>query len=254
MTTRRERLERKVEKRGEWAGKARVRSDERFDAARKIGDQIPMGQPILVGHHSERHARRDIARIDANMSKGVEQHKLAQHHESKARGLEHQLERTIFDDDPDAIERLETRIAAREASAAQATAINKAWRKGGVEAVRAVAGDKFAETCAKTMAMAPWLKSPLSTTGSRAAIRTDKERIEAIKTKRARAEKAEAAPGGVFVEAVGEHYVRVTFPDKPAREVLESLRAVGFRWDGGSWVGQRVALPEGIETKGAVQA
>lgn len=246
--TRRERLEAKLEKRGEWAGKARARSDARFNTARKIGSQIPMGQPILVGHHSERHARRDAERIETNMSKGVEQHKLAEHHESKARGLEIQLDRTIFDDDPDAIERLEARIAARKKEAARATEINKAWRKGGVEAVRAIAGDKFAETCAKTMAMAPWLKSPLTTTGTRAAIRGDKERIEAIKVKRARAEKADAAPGGVLVEAIGETYVRVTFPDKPAREVLQALRAAGFRWGGGSWVGEKARLPAEVQS------
>jgi len=249
--TRRERLEAKVEKRGEWAGKARARSDARFDAARAIGDRIPMGQPILVGHHSERHARRDIARIDANMSKGVEEYKLAEHHASKARGLAVQLERTIFDDDPDAIERLEARIAAREANAKQANEINKAWRKGGIEAVRAVAGDKVAEVCAQTMKTAPWLKSPLSATGARAAIRADRERIEAIKVKQARAEKAEAAPAGVLVESLGssadDEYVRVTFPDKPARDVLAALRAAGFRWGGGSWVGKRAALPAEVQ-------
>ena len=55
--TRRERLERKVEKREEWADKARVRSEASFAAASAISDRIPLGQPILVGHHSERRAR-----------------------------------------------------------------------------------------------------------------------------------------------------------------------------------------------------
>lgn len=38
-----------------------------------IADHIPFGQPILVGHHSERHARADVARIDAGMRRAVDE-------------------------------------------------------------------------------------------------------------------------------------------------------------------------------------
>lgn len=251
MATRRERLEAKLEKRGEWEDKARARSSAAFGRASAISSQIPFGQPILVGHHSERKARRDAERIHAGMDKGVEEHRLAEHHASKARGLEVQLDRTIFDDDPDAIERLEARIKAREESAAQCAAVNKAWRKGGAEAVRAQFGEKLAATVESTMKMAPWLKTPLSNTNVRAAIRGDKERIEQIKIKQARAAAAEAAPAGVLVEPLGsassDEYVRVTFPEKPAREVLDALRAAGYRWGQGSWVGKRAALPECVQ-------
>ena len=67
--TRRERLERKLEKRQEWAEKAEARSTARYKAARAAVENIPFGQPILVGHHSERRHRAAIARSDANMSK-----------------------------------------------------------------------------------------------------------------------------------------------------------------------------------------
>jgi predicted RNA methylase len=36
-----------------------------------IADNIPLGQPILVGHHSEKRARRDAARIENGMRKAV---------------------------------------------------------------------------------------------------------------------------------------------------------------------------------------
>jgi hypothetical protein len=36
-----------------------------------IADNIPFGQPILVGHHSERHARKDAERIQNGMSRAV---------------------------------------------------------------------------------------------------------------------------------------------------------------------------------------
>jgi protein-L-isoaspartate O-methyltransferase len=40
-------------------------------AVDRIADGIPMGQPILVGHHSERHARKDAERIENGMRKAV---------------------------------------------------------------------------------------------------------------------------------------------------------------------------------------
>ncbi|KKK65223.1 hypothetical protein LCGC14_2976340, partial [marine sediment metagenome] len=47
MSTHRERLERKAERRREWASKADGRAERRFDAARRLADMIPLGQPIL---------------------------------------------------------------------------------------------------------------------------------------------------------------------------------------------------------------
>ena len=59
-------------------------AERRFGTARKIGDAIPFGQPILVGHHSEKHARSDAARIDNNMRAGVEAMGKADYYEQKA--------------------------------------------------------------------------------------------------------------------------------------------------------------------------
>ena len=253
--TRRERLERKMAQRQEWADKAAARSDASFGAAREIGDKIPFGQPILVGHHSEKRARRDADRIHANMERSVEEAKLARHHEAKAKGLASALDRTIFDDDPDAIERLRERIDEREAEAKQANAINAAWRRGykqdgeeGAIAAMVATGvpEPRARQWAKVALQYTWTtrKGPCDATRSRAAIRTDKARIAAIEAARARATEAEQAPGGALI--TGDDYVRVTFPEKPEREVLNALRAAGFRWRGGSWCGARAALPASI--------
>ena len=100
--TRRERLEAKVEKRRQWAESRRRKADASFTKFRSINDAIPFGQPILVGHHSERGHRRDIERMDNAVRAGVESAKMADHHESKAEGLEAALESSIFSDDPDA--------------------------------------------------------------------------------------------------------------------------------------------------------
>jgi hypothetical protein len=128
--TRRERLERRQARRLEWAASRDRKARAAFASASAIADNIPLGQPILVGHHSERHARRDQERIVSGMSRGVESSNMADHHRSKADGIERQLETSIFSDDPDAPERLRERIAALEAERVRMKTINAAVRAG----------------------------------------------------------------------------------------------------------------------------
>src|SRR5436853_2281208 len=49
-----------------------------------IADNIPFGQPILVGHHSERHARRDQQRIENGMRKAVQLWRTSQYWQDRA--------------------------------------------------------------------------------------------------------------------------------------------------------------------------
>jgi hypothetical protein len=239
--TRRERLERRLERRGEWAEKALSRSARAHEAVRRIADGIPLGQPILVGHHSEKRARRDAERIRSGMGRAVAEAKLAQHHESKEAGLARQLERSIFDEDPDAIERLNEKISELEKSCDRLTRANKLWRKGGREAVAAEFGENLASAAAVVMGQGySWIKSPFNLTSDRAEIRRCKQRISLIEARRQRSERAGAA-GGVSIE--GDRWVVITFAEKPDRNVIAALRAAGFRWGQGSWQGLRDQLP-----------
>lgn len=63
--TRRERLERRAERRREWAESRDRKSAAAFESARKLTDGIPLGQPILVGHHSEKPEREILAALRA---------------------------------------------------------------------------------------------------------------------------------------------------------------------------------------------
>lgn len=63
-TERAERFENLSEKRAQDSEAARV-------SVAAIADAIPLGQPILIGHHSEKHARRDIERIEYGMRRAV---------------------------------------------------------------------------------------------------------------------------------------------------------------------------------------
>lgn len=53
-------------------------------AVSAIADNIPLGQPILVGHHSERHARRDAAKIENGMRRAVSMWKKSEYWKQRA--------------------------------------------------------------------------------------------------------------------------------------------------------------------------
>lgn len=255
--TYRERKEARLARRMEWAEQRDQQAAAGFARASAIAENIPFGQPILVGHHSEAHARRDIARIDAGMRAGCESQDMAAKHRSVADGIEQQLDRSVYSDDANAVEALETRIAQHIAQRDRMKMVNKLYKKQDAAGLASLG--LSLETLTRAVARQSeegrlsWLTMPhpayeLSNLGAR--IRTDQKRAEQIKAQRDRAEAASQA-GGVLVERFNgqtpNEWCRITFPEKPDREIIDALKAAGFRWGAGSWVGKTEQLPAIME-------
>ena len=65
----------------------RAKDAERaHEAVSSIADGIPLGQPILVGHHSEKHARRDAQKIENGMRRAVKMWETSKYWKSRAAG------------------------------------------------------------------------------------------------------------------------------------------------------------------------
>ncbi len=81
-----ERALKKVERLQGYATNAENRSNEAYKKAdlRESATGIPLGQPILVGHHSEKRHRKTIERADNAMRKSIEESKKAQEYENRA--------------------------------------------------------------------------------------------------------------------------------------------------------------------------
>lgn len=127
--TYRERREARAEKRRAWAESRAAKAESAYQGAHTIADGIPLGQPILVGHHSERRARRDQDRIHSGFRRAAEHDAMASHHSAAADTIERQLDASIYDDDPDAIDRLRAKLAGLEARRDRIKAYNAACRK-----------------------------------------------------------------------------------------------------------------------------
>ncbi|QCX77828.1 hypothetical protein C9F11_20980 [Streptomyces sp. YIM 121038] len=66
-----ERAEDRAERFGQYADNAATRSESAWKRSHEISERFHMGQPILVGHHSERGARRDHERMDTAMRTSI---------------------------------------------------------------------------------------------------------------------------------------------------------------------------------------
>jgi hypothetical protein len=72
----------------EAAGRAAGRSEAAYRAEHRIIDGYPAGQPILVGHHSERRHRRDLERADAHRRRAWAEQDKAGYHADRAEAAE----------------------------------------------------------------------------------------------------------------------------------------------------------------------
>jgi hypothetical protein len=103
----------------------KARESDRLHAeAQRAASAIPFGQPILVGHHSEKRDRNYRARFGRKYEKSFELQKEAEELESRAAAAESNT--AISSDDPQAVAKLKEKLAGMEAQQARMKAINKA--------------------------------------------------------------------------------------------------------------------------------
>lgn len=81
-----ERSEERAERFEDYSSSRAKDADVARAGVSAITDNIPLGQPILVGHHSERHARKDAERIENGMRKAVKMWKQSEYWTQRAKG------------------------------------------------------------------------------------------------------------------------------------------------------------------------
>lgn len=129
MTYRQRRMAR-AQRLEEWADKREQKAAHAYRSVDEMVYNLPPGQPILVGHHSEAMMRRYQARIDAGMRSGVDNEIKAKDFRHRAANIKAAADRAIYNDDPDAIERLAEKLAAFEAQRDAIRAYNQSCRRG----------------------------------------------------------------------------------------------------------------------------
>ena len=231
----------RIERMRSRAVKLRTGSADAHARDRAIADRIPMGQPILVGHHSEKRHRRDLEKMRSLTSKGFELAKEAEMLERRAKFAESNT--AISSDDPDAVAKLRAKLASLESQRERMRAANAVIRRGRDVVPRLVALG-FSEARARQLLE----RDPMGRIGfpSYALQNTSSEerrlraRIRQIEARAASAPKPAETLGEASISEV-DNRVRVTFPEKPPEEVRRALKAAGFRWSPSANAWQRFA-------------
>jgi len=242
MNSYEEKKKARIERLKSRAESAREESGRLLKSAHEMADVIPFGQPILVGHHSEKADRRFRGRIYGKFDKGFEAQKQAEDLESRARAAE--SNQAISSDDPDAVQKLAAKIENLERlqdSMKRANAIIRKY-KTNEERVQALVDEGvLSEPLAQKIIIPDFAGRvgfpDYQTKNNNANIRRLKARMEGLK-RREGAESSERQEAGYLVrENVEENRIQLIFPGKPSAEIRSVLKSWGFRWapSEGAW-------------------
>lgn len=224
----------------EAADRARKQSDSAYNQARSMASVIPMGQPILVGHHSEGRDRRYRARIWKKQDQACELAAKAKHFQEKAASVG---AGGISSDDPQAVVKLKAELAALEERHSLMLATNaahKAFLRDPATLDSSTLPDSIKAKIRDYKPAYSWEPHPIPPyrlTNNSANIRRIRGRIEQLQA--APTDTTERQEGEVTIrEDATENRVMLIFPGKPSDEVRAILKSAGFKWspNRGAWV------------------
>ncbi len=187
------------------AEKNRKNSDALYKTSTSLSDIIPFGQPILVGHHSERGHRNLIDKIHNKMRKSIEADEKAEYYQNRADNISN----NISSDDPDAIEKLKIKLAKLED-------LQKDMKEHNAEARANKVNQPFEK---------------FQLTNNNAVIRNVKLRIEQLTVKQETVANDDIiGKGWTLHENKEENRIQFLFDSIPSEEVRTELKHKGFRW------------------------
>lgn len=228
MTTYEEKKQARIERLQARAEAKRKEAEARYTTAHEAASRIPMGQPILVGHHSEKGDRAYRNRIENNFRKSFELEKEAERLEARAEAAANNT--AIFSDDPQASEKLEEKIARLEARQDMMKKANALIRKNDREGL---ANMGFSEARINALFTPDFCGRigfvDFELKNNNANIRRLKERAEQLAKQQATPDKDEEI-GEVKVEwRPNENRIRVIFPGRVDADTFKKLRQHGYR-------------------------
>ena len=194
--------EHRAERLQESADKARSVAGRLASEGSRMAEAIPMGQPILIGHHSERRDRAYREKIGAKFEASNKAYNRAEYLEGRAEAAANNT--AIYADAVDPVADLDARIAELEQHRAEIKARDHA----------------------------SWELSNLG-----ANIRRLKERRTSLAAMKSR-ERVERLVGEVrVVEDPDIARIQLFYPGKPDQASRDRLKRNGFRWapSDGSW-------------------
>lgn len=124
-----DRAEQRAERFEDYSDKRASDAESARKAVAAIADNIPLGQPILIGHHSEKHARKDAERIENGMRRAVKMWETSQYWTQRAAGA---IQHAKYKERPDVrarrIKTIEADQRKQQRTKDRAESLIKIWR------------------------------------------------------------------------------------------------------------------------------
>ncbi|GLQ00611.1 hypothetical protein GCM10007891_24640 [Methylophaga thalassica] len=237
-----DRLEAKRDRLQERAENKRKESDAAYKRSHALVEHIPMGQPILVGHHSERAHRNALDKSWSLMGKSFKLGEYADSLESRAANVG---TGGISSNDPEAITKLKEKLSSLEKSQDTMKAVNKIIRS------KKLSDDEKADQIVKdgllTEKQAREIIKPdfagrigfasYSLSNNNAEIRRTRERLEELERLH------NSAPidfeNDDFSMSINNGQIIINFAGgKPNDETRQLVKRAAFKWSRyqGAWV------------------
>lgn len=219
MTNKQELIERYKEKQENkyWrfralSRKAKKESVASYERSNAIVSMIPMGQPILVGHHSESMHRNALKRCWNAMDKSVELQHKSEYYKEKAEATLNN--NAISSDNPEAVNLLKDKLNKLETQRTEIKEFNKKARKEGKNPYQSYVLSNLSQNIASVKKRIEYL-----------------QRLDSIK------EKEEEINGVKLKLNKEDNRVQLFFDGKPDVETRTKLKSNGFRWSpyNGCW-------------------
>lgn len=248
MNSYQEKIQAKIEYAKERSSKLKKSTERFFSKGFCETTGIPMGQPILVGHHSEQRHRKTIKRYENAMRKNIADAEKAQYYEEKAKRLEKNT--VISSDDPEAVIKIKEKLLKLEKKLNRMKELNSKLRKfktrsnALIEFKKESYEDKDKELLIKMVDNHFYALPPerikayyFNTSNINSEIRRLKDRVDFLEKQNSKVTKSYVYEGVEVVENVEENRLQLFFDGKPELEVRTKLKQNGFRWSpyNGCW-------------------
>jgi hypothetical protein len=217
--------------------KNEAEADSLYNTAKKMADFIPMGQPILVGHHSEKGDRRYREKIHNTFGKSFEKKNKAKYYADKAESIENN--NAIFSDDPEAVNKLKQKLKSLQEA--------QEFMKSANRYIKQRDKESFLKMPHATEQLWSALTTPdfvgktgfaaYSLSNNNANMRAIEKRIEQLEKQETNPEVDKAVNGIRIFENREANRLQLIFNSKPDTQIRKLLKSHGFRWSPteGAW-------------------
>jgi len=232
-----QRREKRIANAKNRAVKNEQQADSLYQSAKEMASFIPLGQPILVGHHSEKRDRNYRDKIHNTFGKSFEKREKAAYYADKAESIAGND--AIFSDDPEALQKLQAKLKSLQQAQEFMKSANRFIKKNDKAGFLKMphASETLWEDLNTPDVMGIIGFASYSLKNNGANIRQVKQRIAQLTNREARKPIDKVVNGVRVLENRRANRLQIIFEGKPAEEIRKRLKSGGFRWSPseGAW-------------------